>query len=415
MRVNSIISVGCRVEGSYGPLVANSNPSIKRRVRSRAIGTVIRASDRHKWEVKFDYDHEIKTVPSNGLTLVPTDTGIPVDEISAASNSVTLTVASASASASIASGSASIIPTSASIAPASVLGEEVIEPADEDAINDIEDNDESVGGDEGVGEDEGVESAPNNDFFFTEEDFLRASTEMNDATRHQGIYSDTWKKIKELEGHEEVCQSSADGRVVWKVVPSVTADVFKDIREYEENLFKDRQFGVYKDATEDCDYNKAFWAFWPSSITDDIKKLEDVINEENQARKERYQRPIKIVSSREYVTFIALLLGASVHNGKGESLWHESRGKKRKKCLSGTNDFGVYMKLWRFKEIRQYVASIMEDIEKKETCDWWRFSGWVEKGNRYREHKLYASHILVFDESMSSFIPRCVLFLFCHV
>ena len=79
------------------------------------------------------------------------------------------------------------------------------------------------------------------------------------------------------------------------------------------------------------------------------------------------------------MTFIALLLGASVHNGKGESLWHESRGKKQKKCLSGNNDFGVHMKLWRFKEIRQYIASIMEDKEKKETCDWWRFSGWVHK------------------------------------
>ena len=41
-----------------------------------------------------------------------------------------------------------------------------------------------------MGEDEGVDSAPNNDFCFTEEDFLRASNEMNDATRHQGIYSD---------------------------------------------------------------------------------------------------------------------------------------------------------------------------------------------------------------------------------
>ena len=47
-------------------------------------------------------------------------------------------------------------------------------------------------------EDEGVELILNNDFCFTEEDFLRASNEMNDATRHQGIYSDTWRKIKNL-------------------------------------------------------------------------------------------------------------------------------------------------------------------------------------------------------------------------
>ena len=76
--------------------------------------------------------------------------------------------------------------------------------------------------------------------------------------------------------------------MVWRVVPSVTADQFKDVREYEENLFKDREFGVYKDATDDWDYNKAFGAFWPSSIADDVKKLEDAITKENLARKERY-------------------------------------------------------------------------------------------------------------------------------
>lgn len=65
------------------------------------------------------------------------------------------------------------------------------------------------------------------------------------------------------------------------------------------------------------------------------------------------------------MTFIALLFGASVHYGKGDSLWHESKGKKQKKCLSGNSEFGVRMKLWRFKEIWQYVASIMEDKEKK--------------------------------------------------
>ena len=157
------------MEGSYGPLVANSNPTIKRRVRLRATGTVIRASDRHKGEVKFDYNNEIKTVPSNGLTIVPVDTGIPVDEISAASNSAIVTISSTSVSAL-----------------------DVIEPADEDAIVETEDNDEGVEED-GIDGDTDLQSAPNNEFCFTEEDFLRSSNEMNDATRHQGMYNDTWK------------------------------------------------------------------------------------------------------------------------------------------------------------------------------------------------------------------------------
>ena len=137
MRTGSVILVGCRVEGSYGPLVANNNPNIKRRVCSRAIGTVIKASDRHKWEVKFDYNNSLKIVPSNGLKLVPTDTGIPVDEISASSGNATETIVSVSA----APVSASTASASASIASASVSATEAIEPADEDAINECEDND----------------------------------------------------------------------------------------------------------------------------------------------------------------------------------------------------------------------------------------------------------------------------------
>ena len=162
------------MDGTYGPLVTNNSPSIKQRVHSRTFGTVVRISDRHKWGVKFDYNNEIKTVPSNSLALVPTDTGIPVDKISAAFNSVTLIIASASAS----------------IPSASVLGQEVIEPTDEDTVNDAEDNDKGVGEDEGIGEDEGGELAPNNYFYISEKDFLCALNDVNEVIRHQGIYSD---------------------------------------------------------------------------------------------------------------------------------------------------------------------------------------------------------------------------------
>ena len=87
-----------------------------------------------------------------------------------------------------------------------------------------------MGEDEGLGEDEGVDSAQKNSLCFMEEDFLCTSTKMNDTTIHQCIYSVTWEKIVELEGREEVFQSLADRRVVWKVLPFVTTDRFKDIQ-----------------------------------------------------------------------------------------------------------------------------------------------------------------------------------------
>ena len=64
------------MEGSYGPLIANPNPSIKRRVLSRMVGTVVRAAGHHKWDVLFDYNGKTKLVASNSLTIVPPGTGI---------------------------------------------------------------------------------------------------------------------------------------------------------------------------------------------------------------------------------------------------------------------------------------------------------------------------------------------------
>ena len=74
------IGAGSRVEGSYGPLITNPNASIKRRIRSKAIGTVIKAAGPHKWEVVFDFDAKVKTVSSRSLTVVQADAGIPLDK-----------------------------------------------------------------------------------------------------------------------------------------------------------------------------------------------------------------------------------------------------------------------------------------------------------------------------------------------
>ena len=36
---------------------------------------------------------------------------------------------------------------------------------------------------------------PNNHLCFTEEDFMRVTQEHNDATRHYGIYNNTWDEV----------------------------------------------------------------------------------------------------------------------------------------------------------------------------------------------------------------------------
>lgn len=78
---STLISVGTRVEGSFGPLVANPNPNIKRRVRMRVTGTVMNAVGQHNWSVLFDFDGKTQEVHSRSLKIVQNETAIPSHEL----------------------------------------------------------------------------------------------------------------------------------------------------------------------------------------------------------------------------------------------------------------------------------------------------------------------------------------------
>ena len=75
------ISVGCRVEGAFGPLVPNSNPKVKRRVREKVCRTVIRAVGQRGWEIVCDLDDEMKIFTSNSLKVILNEFGIPLHEL----------------------------------------------------------------------------------------------------------------------------------------------------------------------------------------------------------------------------------------------------------------------------------------------------------------------------------------------
>jgi len=80
MTLSNRTHVGCRVIGSHGPLQSNPNASIKRRVQQKVVGTVIRASGSHTWDVIFDYNGMTKSCKSGSLKIVPNETGIPLPE-----------------------------------------------------------------------------------------------------------------------------------------------------------------------------------------------------------------------------------------------------------------------------------------------------------------------------------------------
>lgn len=82
----SRIYIGCRIEGSYGPLQPNPNSNTKRRVRLRVVGTVMSAAGPNMWNVSFDFDGKTKAVHSRSVIIVPDGTAIPVHELANNSN-----------------------------------------------------------------------------------------------------------------------------------------------------------------------------------------------------------------------------------------------------------------------------------------------------------------------------------------
>lgn len=112
----------------------------------------------------------------------------------------------------------------------------------------------------------------------------------------------------------------------------------------------------------------------------------------------------------EYIMFHALLIAASAYAGRGEPLWrkeyYRNQSKRAKRGVSETNDFGEYMKLWRFEQIKTYIPEVMEDENLKGKDDWWRITSRINELNEKRLRTLMMSHILVFDESMSAYVPR---------
>ena len=69
--------------------------------------------------------------------------------------------------------------------------------------------------------------------------------------------------------------------------------------------------------------------------------------------------------------------------------------------------YGEHMMAWRFRQIKSLIPRIMESEELRlDNDDWWQFKDRVAKFDQKRKEKVYASYALVFDETMSAYVPR---------
>ena len=144
---------------------------------------------------------------------------------------------------------------------------------------------------------------------------------------------------------------------------------------------------------------------WLSCIDDDVTKINKGLQDFNKDRREKYQSEITDITKSELVTFIALMIEASINKLQGIKLWND--GKERRKGLAPRIDFSRYMKFWRFSKLKRIIPYMMVDKSLKEEDDeWWRFKGRVGSFNKVRKDVLLTSHVRVFDESMSPYVPR---------
>lgn len=85
------------------------------------------------------------------------------------------------------------------------------------------------------------------------------------------------------------------------------------------------------------------------------------------------------------------MIGASVYGESGEKLWlnEAQHGRnKRRSTLSDRNDFNKYMKHWRFKNIRHYIANVMDDSNLEDIDDWWKFKMRMNDFNSIRKIRM---------------------------
>ena len=299
-----------------------------------------------------------------------------------------------------------------------------LDPSNYDDVVESEDmeevaaaTDELVAGtdesDEAAADEANANAMPNNDFCFTPEDFIEAQSGHNDATRHRSRIQEVWNEIKNLEGEEITVASGKYGKVVWKVVSVVTNDEMTPIIKREEEFLRTQTTHFQGDTSSYPSLQDAFWSFWCEDVDKEIEKMTVIVTKENIERKRRFQRAIKIVTKAEFMIFHALMIGAAMHHMTGTTLWKKKQfGKNNtvRKSLAPEIDLSMYMMEWRFKEIKSLVPRLMEDQSLKDSDDWWRFKGRVNSFNKKSKDLFAASSVMVFDESMSAFIPRYVFF-----
>ena len=166
--------------------------------------------------------------------------------------------------------------------------------------------------------------------------------------------------------------------------------------------FQQLDAGVVHGKPTQINFLHIFLPLWPGNLKTQIQKLNDRIQKDNE---NRVRGKVGLLSIREFIQFLAVLLIASLEGKKGSELWQgdETEGEGYRSQI----DISRYMTSYRHAQIRKYFPFIFaDDTKNPDNEPWWQVSEAIIQFNNSRQRFIRAGRVMVIDESMCAFRPR---------
>ena len=384
---NKRLIVGTRVSGAHGELVPNPKGH-GRRVRDRAIGSIVASCENNKYKVKFD-NGKIKECSSSSLRIENIVVALPVNEITPQ------------------------------------VRERIEEEGDEIIEHDGEDECDDSDGEEIVNVGDINASADI-------QDIVHQVPPGTPESYHEKLNT-ARSKVASLLG-DSVDVGPANAKLTWTVVKEHVAPEeneilnrrkemnrelgFKDINTLkEEDRFQDPSvassdgtsslvFPLKPPQHKKCTiFGKMFLKLMYMDWHEMLVKFNRAVDKGNTGGS---GRDVRRFTGSEFIVGHAILIAATCYSVTGSKLWNNNVDDEDDdwETILECPGFEKFMKLYRFKQFRKYLPLIFENDSLKEVDPWWKFTTAVDSFNAIRKERCISSYLKVFDESMSAWRPR---------
>lgn len=420
------LEVGCRVSGSFGEYIANPNPNIKRRVRKRIFGRIVKAVDKSQYEVCWD-DGKTFAVFANSLSKESAFASLPPSFIPERQQENPELPPMGQLALDIEEeeiiDSQQDFEVGEHLPGVATVGGEGIELSDSE--DDVE-----MGEEEGEGEEELLEGGaelPSVSNLPAEQEGatsskkaskkrraevdphgrmpgqLNAETPPKDYTQRK---SDAVAEIRALLGQEVIIKHK-NGTMKWEVIdswegspaPRTTTRAQAGLKSFKAHEYE-------KDVVIAELFLHLTFADWRVIFG----KLNDAVAVHNNNSSNK--RKVRLFTDIEFLTGLGLLIGAAEFGSRGVNLWREgdqshAGDEEHWDSMVPHPQFDNNMKFYRFKDLRHFLPLVFHSAELKELGDpWWQFEDAIIQFNNNRRQRVQASPWLVVDESMSAWRPR---------